>query len=66
MVAIDILLDMLMHKPSLSSLYVELLGAWRVGRTTITVTNVCLIITRGSSFRVFALCMGVTIMPVIL
>ena len=66
MVAIDILLDMLMHKPSLSSLYVGLLGAWGARRMTITVTNVRLITTRGSSFRVFALCMGVAIMPVIL
>jgi hypothetical protein len=66
MVAIDILLDMLMHKPSLSSLYVGLLGAWGARRTMITVTNVHLIIIRGSSFRVFALCMGVAIIPVIL
>ena len=66
MVAIDILLDMLMYKPSLGSLFVGLLGVWEAGCMTITMTDIRPIVTRGSSCRLFALCMGVAMVPMIL
>jgi len=55
-----------MHKISLSSLSVGLLRAWGPGhRMMIIVVGVRLMVTRGSSFEVFSLCMGFAMVQVI-
>jgi len=57
---------MLMHRLSPSSLSVGLLGGQKaLCRMVVKVIGVQPIVTRGSTFRVFALCMGVTMTRVI-
>jgi hypothetical protein len=56
---INITLGMHMHKLSSSTLSVGLLEARRAWRRT-TMIGVHPIVTRGSTFRVFVLCMDVT------
>ena len=59
-------LGMLMYRLSPSSLSVGLLGGQRaLCRMVVTVTDIHPIVTRGSTFRVFAPCMGVTMTRVI-
>jgi hypothetical protein len=59
MEAIEILLGILMCKPSLSPLFVGRLGARGVWRGTITtITSVHPTVVKGSIFEVPALCMG--------
>ena len=55
-----------MYRLSPSSLSIGLLGGQRaLCRMVVTVTSVQPIVTRGSTFRVFASCMDVTMMRVI-
>jgi hypothetical protein len=60
-------LNVLIHKLSPCSLSDGLLGARKIWhKTTITMTIIHPIVTKGSAFGVFALCMSVTMTLVIL